>query len=406
MSLPSYRWPLMNDPFSMWDRIKLSAFVCNPRNRWTQGEQVAALEKEMADYIGCRYAVFVSSGSTANTILAMMLRDESKQRSQSSGHHPIRNTVVFPSTTWTTSVSPFLREGFKPAFIDISLTNLGLNLTLLEEYLSNNNQTVAAVFITSLLGMCPDVARLAALKQKYPDIRFWLDNCENHLSNYDGCNISSFFTSTTSTYWGHCANSVEGGFVFTNDPDERDFALMARNHGMTRSVADPSAYRNPDVDSRFDFYLLGNNFRNTDIAAYIGRMDLKRIAFYARRRRELYKLFLDCLKGQLIVRFEDSGVTENAMFAIPLIVNPSLGLSNSESVKYKERIEAFCKERGIETRPVISGNLLAQRCYRDFGNRADYPVSEYVHYNGMYVGLYPGLRDDMVRELAGFVNEL
>ena len=116
MNLPKYRWPLMNDPFTMWDRLKLSAFVCNPRNRWTQGEQVRLFEQEMAEYIGCRHAIFVSSGSTANTVLAMYLKD--------SRVSTLRNTVIFPSTTWTTSVSPFLREGFTPRFIDISFGDI------------------------------------------------------------------------------------------------------------------------------------------------------------------------------------------------------------------------------------------------------------------------------------------
>jgi dTDP-4-amino-4,6-dideoxygalactose transaminase len=52
---------------------------------------------------------------------------------------------------------------------------------------------------------------------------------------------------------------------------------MARNHGMTRSVKNPEKYINKDVDSRFDFYFLGSNFRNTDINAFIGLLDFKRI---------------------------------------------------------------------------------------------------------------------------------
>ena len=397
MSVSTYSWPLNDSPFSFWDRAKLCAFILNPRNRWTQGAQVKAFEEEMARYIGCEHAVFVSSGSTANTLLAMYLKDNS--------YTPERDTVVFPSTTWTTSVAPFVREGFKPHFLDITIQDLSMNLDLLETYLLEHGDRVAAVFVTSLLGMCPDVVKLWKLKNRYPKVRFWMDNCESTLSTYNSCNISDVLTSTTSTYYGHLINSVEGGFVFTNSRAERDYFLMARNHGMTRSVADPELYRNQDVDPRFDFHLLGNNFRNTDIAAYLGRMDLARADRYVERRRFLYNLFASITDKNNLMRFSDRPRALNAMFAIPLI--PSVHTADAVSQQVvKDLIVDYCRDNKIETRPIISGNLLAHRAYKEYGRREDHPVSEYVHSYGLYVGLYAGLHEDKVRALAGFVNEL
>lgn len=388
----------MADPFSLWDRLKLSAFLLNPRNRWTQGEQVKAFEQEMAAYVGCKHAVFVSSGSTANTLLAMYLKD--RRRSN------CRTTVVFPSTTWTTSVAPFVREGFQPRFLDISFDDLAIDMVRLETYLCEHHEEVAAVFVTGLLGMCPNIAYLRQLQSRYPEVRIWMDNCENHLSRYEGRNVSSFMTSTTSTYWGHMCTSGEGGFVFTNSEDERDYCLMARNHGMTRSVEQPALYRNIEVDARFDFNLLGSNFRNTDIAARIGRIDAARMDRYTEQRRKLYDLFIDCTVQDELLEFPDRTNTSNVMFAIPLIPDPTIERPNEERYAMKQAIEGYCAEEGIETRPVISGNLLAQRCYRQYGSRADYPTSEYLHQFGMYVGLYPSLHEDKVRALAGFINEL
>ena len=73
--------------------------------------QVSLFEKRMREYVGSKHAVFVSSGSAANTLLAMYLKDNGVGRKK----------IIFPSTTWTTSVGPFIREGFEPVFIDISL---------------------------------------------------------------------------------------------------------------------------------------------------------------------------------------------------------------------------------------------------------------------------------------------
>jgi CDP-6-deoxy-D-xylo-4-hexulose-3-dehydrase len=243
-------------------------------------KQVALFEQKMAEYIGSKYAIFVSSGSSANTILAMYLKDQNFGK----------NKMIFPSITWTTSVSPFIREGFEPIFIDINLQDFSIDLNLLESYLEKNSNEVACIFITSLIGFSPNIDEIKRISEKF-NVRIMMDNCENTFGEFDNKNISSFFTSTTSTYFGHQIQSVEGGFIFTNCEKERDYFLMARNHGMTRSLKDSKNIQNSNVDSQFDFYQLGNNFRNTDINAFIGLLDFKRLNKLKLKREKIFSLF-------------------------------------------------------------------------------------------------------------------
>ena len=95
-------WKLNDSNFSFIDRLKIAKFVINSKNFWTMNKQVSLFESKMAEYIGCDYAVFVSSGSTANTILAMYLKDKFYTEQ--------KKKIIFPSTTWTTSIAPFLRD--------------------------------------------------------------------------------------------------------------------------------------------------------------------------------------------------------------------------------------------------------------------------------------------------------
>ena len=161
-----YKWPLNVSNFTWLDRLKICSFFLNPRNFWTMGNKAKEFEKEMAKFVGVKYAIFCSSGSTANTILAMHLKDKCLK---SKGN---RQIVVLPSTTWTTSVSPWIREGFTPHFIDITLDNFGMNLLKLNEYLLENHEKVAAAFPTCLLGFNIDFSYLKSLKIKYPEIEF------------------------------------------------------------------------------------------------------------------------------------------------------------------------------------------------------------------------------------------
>ena len=68
-------WPLNKNNFHFIDRVRMALFFLNPSKRWTRGKLTKKLEEEACEYFGCKYSVFVSSGSTANTVLAMYLKD-------------------------------------------------------------------------------------------------------------------------------------------------------------------------------------------------------------------------------------------------------------------------------------------------------------------------------------------
>lgn len=343
-------------------------------------DEVINFETKMAQYVGSKYAVFVSSGSTANGLLAMYLKD----------FFATKKTVVFPSTTWITSVSRFIREGFTPHFIDISMKDLSMDLDKLEAYLQKNKSKVACVFITSLLGFSPDIKRLKYIEKKYK-VKVMMDNCESTFTTYDSKNISSYFTSTTSTYFGHHLQSVEGGFVFTNDESEYEYFLMSRNHGMTRSLSkNKEKYINPDVDSRFDFRFLGDNYRNTNINAFIGQLDFARIDKYVEIRKDLYDYFYESCASTDVITIKRK--EEDVPFSLPFVL---------PSKKDRMQIQKYCQENGIENRPIISGNLLRQSCLKKYGVPTKYKTSELLHHRGLYVGLHSKVSKEDIRKFTG-----
>jgi CDP-6-deoxy-D-xylo-4-hexulose-3-dehydrase len=273
-----------------------------------------------------------------------------------------------------------------------------MDLDAVEGILQKNASEIACVFPTSLLGFVPDIERLKELQIKY-DVRVMMDNCENTLGTYLGKNVSSFFTSTTSTYFGHQIQSVEGGFVFTDNEKEYRYFLMARNHGMVRSlpVEWRNSYTNPNVNPKFDFHILGNNFRNTDINAFIGQLDLKRAEKYKNKRKSLFARFRDELDTNEFILPQEFPEREHVAFCFPIILkNPSKRVS--EMIR-------FCEHRGIETRPIISGNLLRQNCLVRYRQQA-YTNSEYLHHHGFYVGLHGKVKGSDVSRFTYAMNKL
>lgn len=377
-------WRLNDSNFTYFDRLRICLFFLNPKNFWTLSNNTSQFEEKMSEVVGCNYSVFVSSGSAANTILAMRLKDLNFDK----------KTIIFPSTTWITSVSPFIREGFTPEFIDVSMKDFCLDLDILEERLKASSDDVACIFITSLIGFVPDIDRLFEISEKY-NVKVMMDNCENTFGTFNGKNISSFFTSTTSTYFGHQLQSVEGGFIFTNSEQERDYFLMARNHGMTRGIENQHKYMNPDVDPRFDFFMLANNFRNTDINAFIGILDLKRINKIIQCRQEIYKFFIDNLKAHDLPKI--SKKFNHCPFSLPII---------TENSTKKQKALDFCSKNSIETRPFVSGNLLRQTSLKKFADFKIFKNSNHLQDSCFYVGLHPKVELKKVYSLTRFLNTL
>jgi len=398
-----YRWPLAVAHHRWRDKMRLAAFVLGS-NHWTNGRQVARFEAEMASMIGCRYCIFTSSGSTANTLLAMFLKDTLPSW---------RRTVALPAVTWATSCSPWIREGFTPHFMDVNIHDLSMNLGLLDQWLKANHSTVACIFVTSLLGFSPDLDRLKQLADQY-GVLVMLDNCEATLTEYRGKNISSFFTSTLSTYFAHHLQTIEGGFVCTNDDALYLYCLKARDHGMTRAlkksrVAVSDDHFNRSVDWRFDFGVLGNNFRNTEIAALLGRMELKRVADYRDQRVRQYAAFQKIIDHSRFQFPTEWDYVLNVPFALPLIcLQPGV-----------QRYKAICEQMGVETRPLVGGNLLRHRAFLQFTPEyyvtpdiekykpahARLTVADMLHQNAFYVGLGNCTSEPLLVELAQRLNQ-
>jgi dTDP-4-amino-4,6-dideoxygalactose transaminase len=174
---------------------------------------------------------------------------------------------------------------------------------------------------------------------------------------------------------------------------------------MTRGLKvyglDSEKYENNDVDPLFDFHCFGNNYRNTDINAYIGQLDLDRADNYKQKRKELYEIFrsnLDPKKYYLPKRNRD--LEEDVPFCLPVI-------PYSESDKPKAL--GVCSSKSIEYRPIISGFLGYQTCYkRYFKNYIEesYLNSIFLHKNGFYVGLHAGLSENQIIEFTKMLNSI
>jgi CDP-6-deoxy-D-xylo-4-hexulose-3-dehydrase len=185
---------------------------------------------------------------------------------------------------------------------------------------------------------------------------------------------------TFSFYWGHHMTSVEGGMLCTSDEDLYKLCVLKRSHGLAREL--PPAYHPglkaeyPDIDFSFLFLTDGLNVRNTEFGAVLGLRQLDRIDDYIRLRNANYARFVeicDRYPDDLIV-LRSPGVSS---FVLPFLFR---------RLDRKVRFQAAIQEAGIESRPLISGNLLRQPFLRQYYNAADFAHADFLHTHAFYIG--------------------
>lgn len=370
MSQKKY-WPLMEDTITLKDRLKMSLFLLTS-SRLTNGPKVRQFEQEWSEWLGVKHSLYVSSGSTANSLLISAVKE----------YYGLRDgdKVLVPSTTWMTNVAPVFQAGLQPIFCDINLNNFSFDIEELK-YVASVHPDIKAVFITHLIGFSSDVEKV---REIFPDALILEDVCESH--GVEGPNGKKRGTestgSTFSFYFGHHMTTIEGGVVCTNNTELYELMRLKRSHGMAREASphifQQYAKENPEIDEMFLFMTDGYNFRNHEVCAVLGLSQLKRLDKNIQIRRDNYQFFNQKLSESDRYYIPEYQVG-NSSFSFPLI---------SIDGKRTPMIKNILKDNGIEFRPVISGNLLRHPAFKKYKlcSQRENPNVEILHKNGLYVG--------------------
>ena len=202
-------------------------------------------------------------------------------------------------------------------------------------------------------------------------------------------------------------STVEGGMISTDDAELYEDLRMLRSHGMVRESTSPTRKQHyyehyPDLNPDFIFAFSGYNFRGTELQAVIGRNQLKRLdANNACRCRNL-EIFLSELDPNLY--FTDFDARGSCNYAFTLILREP----NEELC---ERVMKTLRACGVEFRRGTAGggNQLRQPYLRSRINSemlTAFHHVDHVHFYGFYIGNYPGLEEEKIRQLCSILNGL
>jgi len=368
LEMPS--WKLMEQTITYSDRIKMAKFVLFTK-KFTNGKKVQQFESQWSKWLGCKYSLFVSSGSTANFLLMSAIKDKYNLQDG--------DKVLVPACTWVTNVGPVIQLGLEPVFCDVNLSNFSFDIEEMKK-IKEIHPDIKVIFVTHLLGFPADND---TYKDIFPNAIILDDVCESHGATFKNKNKvgSHSLGSTFSFYFGHHMTTIEGGMVCTNDPELYDLMKMKRSHGMARESINFDEYsaKYPDVQKSFLFVTDGYNFRNHEVCAVLGISQLKRLDKMIKKRQINYKLFLELMKTQADLFYEVHSNSGNSSFCFPII-------AQTKDV-YKKLTEKFEKYE-IEYRPIVSGNLLKHPFLKNYSIVSNKDVNNVDILNdyGLYLG--------------------
>lgn len=378
------------------------------------GKYTFEFEKRFAAYMGVKHCAFVNSGSSANLCAFMALTSPLlKERRILPGDEVITVAATFPTT-----VTPIIQYGAIPVFLDVTIPQYNIDVSRLEEAYSSKTK---AVMIAHTLGNPFDLKTVKAFCDRHG---LWLieDNCDALGAEYT-LEGKTYLTGTVgdigtaSFYPAHHMTTGEGGAVYTDNPliyrCIRSFRDWGRDcmcapgqdnlcgHRLDSQYGElPLGYDHKYVYSHF-----GYNLKATNMQAAVGCAQLKKLPGFVARRRynfERLKTALKAAEEKLIL----PEPCENS--------NPSwfgFMLTCRENVDRNQVIQRM-ESKGIQTRTLFTGNLTKHPCFSEMkAQKKGYRIvgeltnTNRVMYDTFWVGVYPGMTDEMLDYMAGVIKE-
>lgn len=246
----------------------------------TTGPQIAEFEQTVADYVGAKYAVAISNGTSALHAACF-----------AAGIRPGDEVITTP-LTFAASANCVLYCGGTPVFADVDPKTYNIDPEDIRRKITDRTKAIIAVH---LAGQPCDMDAIHSIAREHGLIVIE-DGAHALGSVYKGKKVGSMSDMTTFSF--HPVKPIttgEGGMIVTDNEDFYKKMILFRSHGITRDDSIMTRNDGPWFYQQFD---LGYNYRITDIQCALGCSQMKKLDRFLARRKEIVarynEAFADC----------------------------------------------------------------------------------------------------------------
>ena len=327
----------------------------------TEFKKTRDFEQMIADYTGSRFAIVVANGTVSLTTAILAL-----------GLGP-GDQVLVPDFTMLASATAVSLAGAEPVFVDVNPTDWCVDLDQVERAITPRTR---ALMLVSINGRSPDMARAIDLCQHH----------KLHLIEDAAQSLGSWHKGKHLGTWGQIGSfsfsapkvitTGQGGALVTDDPVLAEKMRKIKDFGRRQAGE--------------DFYeTVGFNFKFTDVQAVIGIEQMKKLAWRADRKKEMFRLYQQELAAVESVRFPVTDLAEVSPWFIDVLVPEPLALKQ------------YLETKSIGSRPVYPA-LHSQPAFNQSGH---FPGAEYVAQHGLWLPSSSFLSDDDIRRVCQVIRE-
>ena len=351
------------------------------------GPEVEKMEGEFCEFLGCEYAIGVSSGTDA-LLLALMAIDIKPG-----------DEVIVPTYSFFATAGVVSRMNSKPVFVDSDPVTFNIDPSRIEEKITSKTRVIIPVH---LYGQCADMDPIIKLAKKHK-LYVIEDGAQAISAQYKDGKIAgtigdigcySFFPSKNLGCFG------DGGLVVTNNEKLAHLLRIKRVHGG---------------EPKYHHKVIGGNFRLDALQAAVIRVKLPYLNYWSESRRKNAELY-----NQLFIEAElaeEPGKTEfdsKNLVLLPRAKYKNLkGLTNYHiynqyiiRVEQRDVLRQFLTDSGISTEIYYPVPFHLQECFSDLHlKKKDFPVAEMTANSSIALPIYPELTKEQIKYVVDKTKE-
>ena len=364
-SAPPHRIPLSSPDIQAED-VELVTRVLRS-NRLSIGPFVKQLERDFADYIGTKYAVAVTNGTSG---LHLCMRAAAIAEG---------DEVITTPFSFIASANCMLYERATPVFVDIDEASLNIDPALVARAVTGRTRAVLPVHI---FGQPCAMDELQAICR---DRNFALveDACEAVGAEYKGRKVGTFGKAAVFSFYPNKAMTLgEGAIVTTDDPHWAELMQSLRNQGRGDGGTGYSSDR------------LGYNYRLDEMSAALGVAQLKRLDRLLAQRQAVASKYTELLRRVpgVTVKGAVPSTTRMSWFVFVIHLDPHID---------RDRVMEQLESRGIPSRVYFTPIHLEPYYRKRFGFKpGDFPVAERVAASILALPFHANLSDAEMDEVV------